>query len=533
MSEPAVALPLVEPAPPRPSMARRVAALTERVARARQPGAAAAVLAQRARGKMTARDRVLALLDEDTFHELQALRHHRSTGFGMADRHPDGDGVITGWGRVHGARVFVYAHDFTVFGGSLGEEHALKIQRLLDLAHDARCPVVALCDGAGARIQEGVSALAGYGGIFRRTVRNSGVVPQISVVMGPCAGGAAYAPALTDLVFMIEGTSQMFITGPDVVAAVTGAATDHEQLGGAGVHAAGSGVAAAAYADERACLEDVRYLLSLLPPCNDTPPEAYGVQDPPDRACPRLASLVPADPVQGYDVRQVIEEVVDEHDFFELHERWAPNLVVGLARWAGRTVGVLANQPVVLAGALDIAASEKGARFVQFCDAFEIPLVTLVDVPGFLPGLDQEHGGIIRHGAKLLYAYCAATVPRVQVILRKAYGGAYIVMDSPSTGCDVSLAWPTNELAVMGPEAAVEVIHRRRIAAASDPAGTRDELIEQYRAELMHPFWAAERGLVDEVIDPADTRRRVSEALTLLGRSRPGPSHRKHGNPPQ
>lgn len=515
------------------SMRDRVEAWRERAQAARRPGRAAAILAQRERGKGLARERIEALFDEGTFTELQALRRHRSRGFGMEKSHPDGDGVVTGWGKVHGARVFVYAHDFTVFGGSLGEEHARKIHRLLDLAADARCPVVGLCDGAGARIQEGVSALAGYGGIFQRIVRSSGVSPQISVIMGPCAGGAAYAPALTDFVFMVDETSQMFVTGPDVVTAVTGETTDHEHLGGSDPHTRTSGVAAASYTTEEECLEDVRFLLSLLPQNFETPQTVYAIEDDPDRACPELADLVPLEPAQGYDVREVVETLVDSDTFFETHARWAPNLVTGLARMGGVTVGIVANQPIHLAGALDIDASDKGARFVQFCDAFGIPLVSLIDVPGFLPGVSQEHNGIIRHGAKLLYAYCAATVPRVQVIMRKAYGGAYIVMDSQSVGCDVSFAWPSNEIAVMGADAAVEVIHRRELAGSNSPNQRRAELVDEYRAELMHPYWAAERGLVDEVIDPSQTRRRICDALNVLADKRVDLPTRRHGNCPQ
>ncbi len=524
----------VQPEEPRQeSMHDRVAGWRERSKAARRPGRAAAVLAQRGRGKGLARERLEALCDPDTFTEVQSLRRHRARGFGMEDSHPDGDGVITGWGLVHGARVFVYAHDFTVFGGSLGEEHANKIHRLLDLAAESRCPVVGLCDGAGARIQEGVSALAGYGGIFHRIVRNSGVVPQISVIMGPCAGGAAYAPALTDFVFMVDQTSQMFLTGPDVVTAVTGESTDHEHLGGSTAHTRSSGVATASYETETECLDDVRYLLSLLPRNFETAGAGYEIEDPPERICPELAEIVPLDPAQGYDVREVVQSVVDSGTFFETHEMWAPNLVTGLARMGGRTVGLVANQPVRLAGALDIDASDKGARFVQFCDAFGIPLVSLIDVPGFLPGVDQEHQGIIRHGAKLLYAYCAASVPRVQVILRKAYGGAYIVMDSQSIGCDVSFAWPSNEVAVMGPDAAVAVIHRRELAASAEPQQRRETLVQEYREELMHPYWAAERGLVDEVIDPQQTRRRVCDALDALSDKRVDQPRRRHGNGPQ
>ncbi|MBP0461299.1 acyl-CoA carboxylase subunit beta [Streptomyces montanisoli] len=516
-----------------PSTAERVAelaALREQVLRG---PSAKATDAQHAKGKLTARERLELLFDEGTFTEIEGLRRHRATGFGLEDRRPHTDGVITGWGLVDGRRVFAYAHDFRVFGGALGEAHAQKIHKVMDLAESTGAPIVGLCDGAGARIQEGVTALAGYGGIFQRNVRSSGVIPQISVMLGPCAGGAAYSPALTDFVFMVRDTSQMFITGPDVVKAVTGEEITQNGLGGADVHAAVTGVAAFAHQDEAECFEDVRHLLSLLPSNNREVPPAEPTGDPVDRRAEELYDLVPADPGRAYDMRAVLTAIADDGDWFEVHERWAPNVLCALTRLGGQVVGVVANQPASLAGVLDIQASEKAARFVQMCDAFNIPLVTLVDVPGFLPGVDQEHGGVIRHGAKLLYAYCNATVPRVQVILRKAYGGAYIVMDSRSIGADVSLAWPTNEIAVMGAEGAANVVFRRQIAASPDPERTRAELIESYRDELMHPYYAAERGLVDDVIDPADTRARLIGALEMLrAKHAPLPS-RKHGNQPQ
>ncbi|MFJ9008929.1 acyl-CoA carboxylase subunit beta [Streptomyces canus] len=492
-----------------------------------------ATRAQRAKGKLTARERLALLFDDGAFTEVEGLRRHRATGFGLENKRPYTDGVVTGWGRVYGRMVFAYAHDFRVFGGSLGEAHAEKIHKIMDMAATAGAPLVGLCDGAGARIQEGVGALAGYGGIFQRNVRNSGVIPQISVIMGPCAGGAAYSPALTDFVFMVRGTSQMFITGPDVVKAVTGETITQDELGGADPHATLSGVADFVYDDEAACLSDVRYLLSLLPGNNRETPPAEPSTDPADRRTETLAALVPADPHRPYDMRRVIEEIVDGGEHFEVRQGWAPNVLCTLARLDGHVVGIVANQPSVLAGVLDIKGSEKAARFVQFCDAFNIPLVTLVDVPGFLPGVDQEHGGIIRHGAKLLYAYCDATVPRVQVILRKAYGGAYIVMDSRSIGCDVSLAWPINEIAVMGAEGAADVVFRREIAAAQDPELARKQYMEQYREQLMHPYHAAERGLVDDVIDPAETRMRLTDALGMLRAKYVAAPSRKHGNQPQ
>nr|ADG86308.1 acyl-CoA decarboxylase [Streptomyces sp. SANK 61196] len=511
----------------------RAAELAELHEKARRGPSERATETQHAKGKLTARERLALLFDEGGFTEIEELRRHRATGFGLEDRRPHTDGVVTGWGRVHGRTVFAYAHDFRIFGGALGEAHAEKIHKLMDLAESAGSPVVGLCDGAGARIQEGVTALAGYGGIFTRNVRSSGVIPQISVIMGPCAGGAAYSPALTDFVFMVRGTAQMFITGPDVVQAVTGEVITHDALGGAGAHSSLSGVAHFAYDDEASCLDDVRHLLSLLPSNNRELPPPEPTSDPADRRTEALLDLVPADPGRAYDIRSVVGEIVDDGEFFEVHEAWATNIVCALARLDGQVVGIVANQPASRAGVLDIHASEKAARFVQTCDAFNVPLVTLVDVPGFLPGVDQEHGGIIRHGAKLLYAYCNATVPRIQLILRKAYGGAYIVMDSRSIGTDISLAWPGNEIAVMGAEGAANVVFRREIAGASDPEATRARLVKEYRSELMHPYYAAERGLVDSVIDPAETRERLIGALAMLrAKHAPLPS-RKHGNQPQ
>jgi acetyl-CoA carboxylase carboxyltransferase component len=478
-----------------------------------------ATQAQKAKGKLTVRERLDILFDEGSFVEIEGLRRHRATGFGLEDRRPHTDGVVTGWGTVDGRPVFAYAHDFRIFGGALGEAHAQKIHKLMDLAESAGAPIVGLCDGAGARIQEGVTALAGYGGIFRRNVRNSGVIPQISVIMGPCAGGAAYSPALTDFVFMVRGTSQMFITGPDVVQAVTGEQITHDDLGGADVHAERSGVAGFVYDNEECCLRDVRHLLSFLPSNNRETPPGGPTCDPSDRRVEALVDLVPADPNQAYDMAKVIEEIADHGEVFEVHERWAPNVICALTRMGGEVVGVVANQPQRMAGVLDIEASEKAARFVQMCDAFNIPLVTLVDVPGFLPGVDQEHGGVIRHGAKLLYAYCN--------------GGAYIVMDSRSIGTDVSLAWPINEIAVMGAEGAAGVVFRRQIAQADDPDAMRARLVKEYKEELMHPYYAAERGLVDDVIDPADTRSVLIRTLSVLrSKHAPLPS-RKHGNQPQ
>jgi acetyl-CoA carboxylase carboxyltransferase component len=492
-----------------------------------------ATAAQKAKGKLTARERIDLLLDPDSFREVEPLRRHRASGFGLEHKRPYTDGVITGWGTVHGRTVFVYAHDFRIFGGALGEAHAQKIHKIMDMAIAAGAPLVSLNDGAGARIQEGVSALAGYGGIFQRNTRASGVIPQISVMLGPCAGGAAYSPALTDFVFMVRETSQMFITGPDVVQAVTGEEITQNGLGGADVHAGVSGVAHFAYDDEQTCLEEVRYLLSLLPQNNRENPPAVECQDPADRRGDVLLDLVPADANRSYDMHKVIEEIVDEGEYLEVHERWATNIICALSRLDGQVVGIIANQPASLAGVLDIEASEKAARFVQMCDAFNIPLITLLDVPGFLPGVSQEHGGIIRHGAKLLYAYCNATVPRISLILRKAYGGAYIVMDSQSIGADLTYAWPTNEIAVMGAEGAANVIFRRQIADSDDPDATRARVVKEYKSELMHPYYAAERGLVHDVIDPAETREVLISSLAMLRTKHAELPSRKHGNPPQ
>jgi acetyl-CoA carboxylase carboxyltransferase component len=487
---------------------------------------------QRAQGKLTARERIDLLLDEGSFVELDPFARHRATGFGMEHRRPDTDGVVTGWGTVEGRQVCVFAHDPRIFGGALGEVFAAKVHKLMDLAESMGVPIVGLNDGGGARIQEGVNALAGFGGIFRRNVRASGVVPQLSVVLGPCAGGAVYSPALTDFVFVVRDNAKLFITGPDVIAAVTGERISPEDLGGAAIHATRTGVATFVAEDEARCLEDVRYLLSFLPSNNQEEPPAAVSSDSSDRSCEALLDLVPVEPNRSYDVRDVITEIVDNGEYLELHAGWARSIVCALARLGGQVVGIVANQPSVLAGVLDIDAAEKAARFVRTCDAFNIPLVTLVDVPGFLPGSDQEHEGIIRRGAKLLYAYCDATVPRIQVILRKAYGGAYIVMDSKSIGADLSFAWPTNEVAVMGADAAANIIFRKELAAAPDPGIRRAELVAEYTEQLMTPYVAAERGLVDDVIDPRATRSVLIRSLALLRAKRPALPHRKHGNVP-
>ncbi|UVS77558.1 putative propionyl-CoA carboxylase beta chain 5 [Actinokineospora sp. UTMC 2448] len=497
-----------------------------------EAGRAAAVERQHALGKRTARERIDLLLDEDSFVELEIYRTHQARGFGLDGNRPHSDGVVAGSGTIDGRRVFVYAQDFTLFGGSLGAAHAAKIHKVMDLALAAGAPLIGLNDSGGARIQEGALSLDGYGGIFRRHVEASGVIPQISVILGPCAGGAAYSPALADFTFMVRDTAQMYLTGPDVVKTVTGEDVTHEELGGADVHGTRSGVATFVHDDEESCLHDVRYLVSLLPSNNlESPPAepACGAQS--DER-PRLAEIVPTEPNQPYDMRAVLAELVDDGEYIEIHEHWAGNVVCALGRVDGEVVGVVGNQPMVFAGVLDSPGAQKAARFVRFCDAFNIPLVTLVDVPGFLPGTEQEYGGIIRHGAKLLYAYCEASVPRVQVIVRKAYGGAYIVMDSRSVGTDLSLAWPTNEIAVMGAEGAVNVLHRKRLAEAPDPDDLRAELIQEYRETLMYPLYAAERGLVDDVIDPVRTRAAVARGLAMLRHKRRQAPRRKHGNIP-
>ncbi|MEE2768703.1 MAG: acyl-CoA carboxylase subunit beta [Actinomycetota bacterium] len=512
-------------------MADRVAELRSRKEDARTAGPERAVQRQREKGKLLARERIDYLLDPGSFTELDMLVRHRAHESGIEDR-PYTDGVVTGWGTVDGRKVFLFSQDFTVFGGALGEVFAEKIHKVMDLALSVGAPVVGLNDGAGARIQEGVVSLDGYGGIFWRNVQASGVIPQISVILGPCAGGAVYSPAMTDFIFMVREKSHMFITGPDVVRTVTGEEVSLEDLGGATSHSTKSGVATFVGEDERQVLDDVKVLLSYLPSNNLSAAPTFAPTDDRTRVCASLNDLLPDSANQPYDMRLVIREVVDDADFLEYHSAWATNLVCGFSRLNGQTIGVIGNQPMRFAGVLDIEASEKGARFVRTCDAFNIPLITFVDVPGFLPGVDQEYGGIIRHGAKLLYAYCEATVPRIQVIIRKAYGGAYVVMDSKSVGSDLSLAWPTAELAVMGPQGAVEILHRRELQDLDDPADRRDELVDDYLERFANPYIAAERGFVDDVIDPAETRIRLIDGLEMLASKRSEPPRRKHGNVP-
>jgi len=513
-------------------MEDRIEELREKRERALKGGGEERIESQHEKGKMTARERIEYFLDDGTFNEIDQLRTHRNHNFGMEEKQLPGDGVVTGYGEVNGRKTFVFAHDFTVFGGSLGEVLAEKITKVMDKAVEVGSPVVGLNDSAGARIQEGVQSLAGFGEIFRRNTEASGVVPQISAIMGPCAGGAVYSPALTDFTFMVKDTSHMFITGPDVIKTVTGEEVSFEELGGAVTHASTSGVAHFACDSEEDALDDIRQLLSYLPPNNVEDPPRAEPWDDPERADDSLNSVVPDEPRKPYDMHDVIGGVLDEGSFFEVHEGFAKNVVVGFARLDGHAVGVVANQPRVNAGTLDIEASEKASRFVRTCDAFNVPLVTFVDVPGFLPGTDQEHNGIIRHGAKLLYAYSEATVPLLTVITRKAYGGAYDVMASKHLGADVNYAWPTAEIAVMGPQGAVNILYDDELEAADDPDARREELIAEYREEFANPYTAADRGFIDAVIEPPETRSRLVSDLELLRSKRDSLPEKKHGNLP-
>ncbi len=488
--------------------------------------------AQHARGKLTARERLSLLLDEGSFEEIDALVLHRGTEFGIDKRRFRGDAVVTGYGKIDGNIVLVFAQDFTVVGGSLSEAVAEKIVKVMDLAMKVGAPIIGIEDSGGARIQEGVDSLKGYGDIFLRNVLASGVVPQISVIMGPCAGGAVYSPAITDFVFLVEGTSQMYITGPDVVRAVTGEEVTHQDLGGAKPHATKSGVCHFAIAGEEACLSEVRRLLSFLPSNNMDDPPRLEPEDDPRRAAEDMLDIVPANPSQSYDIHEVIYRIIDDGDFIEVHASWAQSIVVGFARMNGWPVGFVANNPQVLAGVLDIESSRKAARFVRFCDAFNIPIVTLADVPGYLPGTSQEHGGIITHGAKLIYAYAEATVPKVTVIVRKAYGGAYIVMGSKHLRGDINYAWPSAEIAVMGPDGAVNIISSREIERAENPEEKRQQLIEEYRTKFANPYVTASRGFIDDVIDPRQTRYQIIRALEMLQNKADSNPSKKHGNIP-
>jgi propionyl-CoA carboxylase beta chain len=510
----------------------KLAQLRELRDQATHSASAEAVEKQRAKGKLTARERIEKLLDEGSFEELDTFVRHRTHDFDMQKRRPYGDAVVTGWGTIDGRPVAVFSQDFTVFGGSLGEVMAEKMCKIMDLAAKIGAPVIGLNDSGGARIQEGVVSLGAYGDVFVRNVRCSGVIPQISVIMGPCAGGAVYSPAMTDFIFMVKETSHMFITGPEVIKTVTGEEVGFEELGGALSHSTKSGVAHFAAEDEESCLADVRYLMSFLPQNNLEPPPRVEPYDDPERAERALDEIVPDDPQKPYDMRDVVSLVVDDGEFFEVHEHFAQNIVVGFSRLDGYPVGIVGNQPKHLAGVLDIASSEKAARFVRFCDAFNIPLITFTDVPGFLPGTSQEWGGIIRHGAKLLYAFTEATVPKLTVVTRKAYGGAYDVMNSKHMLADFNFAWPTAEVAVMGPEGAVNIIYRRDIQRSPTPDERRAKLIEDYKAHFANPYSAAERGYIDDVIEPHQTRPRLIRALRVLQSKRVEQPKRKHGNIP-
>src|SRR5437879_3731305 len=487
---------------------------------------------QHKEGKMSARERIEFLLDEGTFEETDKLVTHRCTDFGMERQKFYGDGFITGYGRVEGRLVFVFAQDFTVFGGSLSEANAGKIVKIMDLAAKMGAPVIGLNDSGGARIQEGVMSLAGYADIFLRNTLYSGVVPQISAIMGPCAGGAVYSPAITDFILMVDKTSYMFITGPDVIKTVTHEEVSKDQLGGATTHNETSGVAHFLSHDDAECLSMVRELLSFVPSNNLEDPPSRPCTDPIDRADPALDNMVPAESNRPYDIKDVIHAVIDDGYFFEVQEHYAKNIVVGFARLNGRSVGLVANQPAMLAGTLDINASIKGARFVRFCDCFNIPLVVFEDVPGFLPGISQEHGGIIKHGAKLLYAFAEATVPKVTVITRKAYGGAYCVMGSKHIRTDINFAWPSAEIAVMGPEGAVDILYRRELAESKDKSSARRSRVNEFEEKFANPYVAAERGFIDEVIEPAQTRPKLIRALALLENKRDANPPKKHGNIP-
>ena len=517
--------------PPKAS-ADPIAKLDELERRAELGGGAERMQRQHEAGKLTARERLELLLDPASFVEVDKFVTHRCTDFDMAEQKIPGDGVVTGYGNVHGRQVFVFAQDFTVFGGSLSGAYASKICKIMDLAMKVGAPVIGLNDSGGARIQEGVVSLAGYADIFTRNVLASGVVPQISAIMGPCAGGAVYSPAMTDFILMVDRSSYMFITGPDVTKAVTHEEVSKEQLGGAHTHAERSGVAHFACRDERSCLELIRELLSFLPQNNLEEPPLLPSKDQPERADPALDTLVPADPMKPYDIKDIITRVIDDGHFLEVQPELARNLVIGFARFDGRPVGIVANQPNHLAGCLDIDASVKGARFVRFCDCFNVPLVTFVDVPGFLPGTAQEYGGIIKHGAKLLYAFVEATVAKITIITRKAYGGAYDVMASKHVRADINYAYPTAEIAVMGPEGAVNIVYRDELARAKDPVAARAAYTAEYREKFANPYLAAELGYLDEIIRPRETRAKIVGALRLLRNKRQDNPPRKHGNIP-
>lgn len=498
----------------------------------RQGGGSARVAKQHESGKLTARERIEKLVDPSSFVEIDAFVKNRSVDFGMDKVNAPGDGVITGYATIDGRPVYLYAQDFTVIGGSLGEMHAKKITKIQDMAMKMGCPIICINDSGGARIQEGIDALSGYGDIFYRNTLASGVVPQISVILGPCAGGAVYSPALTDFIFMVDNISKMFITGPQVVEAVTGESISADELGGAVTHNEISGVAHFLSESEDSCFDSIRRLLSFLPQNNMEDTILYDSQDDPNRLAPELNTIIPDSVNKSYDIKEVITSVLDNGDFMEVQALYATNIVVGFGRLNGRSVGIVANQPMVKAGCLDINASDKASRFIRFCDAFNIPIITFTDVPGYLPGVDQEHGGVIRHGAKLLYAYSEATVPKINIILRKAYGGAYIAMSSKHLGADLVYAWPTAEIAVMGPDGAANIIFRKEIENSEDPIETRKEKIEEYRNKFANPYVAASRGYIDDVIEPEATRPRLISALEILESKRENRPPKKHGNFP-
>lgn len=490
------------------------------------------ILKQHQAGKLSARERINMLMDEGSFVEIDAFVLHRCTEFDMATTDAPGEGVVTGYGTVDGRLVYVYSQDFTVIGGSLGEMHAKKICKVMDLAIKNGAPIIGINDSGGARIQEGIDALFGFGEIFYRNTLSSGVIPQITIIAGPCAGGAVYSPAICDFVFMVEKTSQMFITGPAVIKAVTGEDVGFEELGGAATHNSKSGVSHFQCKDDEECINKVKNLLSFLPSNNLADSFTYETEDEINRTSQKLMEIVPDDANKAYDMKNIITEIVDDGEFFEIHEHFAKNIIVGFARMDGATVGIVANQPKVMAGSLDVNSSDKAARFIRFCDSFNIPLITFTDVPGYLPGVSQEHSGIIRHGAKLLYAYSEATVPKINVIIRKAYGGAYIAMSSKHLGADMVFAWPTAEIAVMGPEGAANIIFKKEISNAQDPVSTRKAMIEEYREKFASPYIAAQRGYVDDVIEPDSTRPRIISALLMLSNKRETRPSKKHGNIP-
>lgn len=510
----------------------KVKKLKERKEKSLQGGGPERIEIQHRKGKLTARERLDLLLDRGSFREMDPFVLHRSRDFGLDKQKFPGDSVVTGWGTIDGRLVYTYSQDFTIFGGSLSEVHAEKICKVLDLALKNGAPVIGLNDSGGARIQEGVASLGGYGAIFLRNSLASGVIPQISAILGPCAGGAVYSPALTDFIFMVRGTSNMFVTGPEVVKAVTRETVSAEDLGGGEMHAEQSGICHVLANSETEALDLIRQLLGYLPSNNMEDPPYVAPKDDPLRTEEALETLVPDDPAKPYDVKVVIHLVVDSGQFYEIQPAYAGNLVIGLARLAGYPVGIVANQPAVLAGVLDIDASQKGARFVRFCDAFNLPLLTLVDVPGFMPGIEQEHAGIIRAGAKLLYAYCEATVPKVTVILRKAYGGAYIVMSSKHVRGDINLAWPSAEIAVMGPEGAVSIVFRKEMEKTKGAAEQKAKLVKEYRDKFANPYIAAERGFIDDVIEPKETRPRLIDILDMLRNKRDTNPSKKHANEP-